>query len=119
MWCDTHAKLAEIECRPDATDATVATPATDATHAPARLLSLQALQTRGPRKPDLRAVGVSTPPDPELIRDLLEERAAMREYDGGQTRVEAEAGVLGDIARSTGVECERLLRLWVIEGGRR
>jgi hypothetical protein len=59
------------------------------------------------------------PPDPESIRDLLEERAAIREYDGGQTRAEAEAGALGDIARSTGVERERLLRLWVIEGGRR
>lgn len=59
------------------------------------------------------------PPDPELIRDLLKERAAIREHLGGQTRAEAEAGALGDVARSTGVVTARLSRLWIIDGGRR
>jgi hypothetical protein len=54
-----------------------------------------------------------------LALDAFEERAAIREHDGGQARAEAEAGALSDVARSTGVVTARLSRLWIIDRGRR
>ena len=101
MWFDARAKLAEIEGRAPATSATLATNKA----APAPRVAGVAI--------------VAATPDPELIRDFLEERAAIREHLGGQTRAEAEAGALGDVARSTGVVTARLSRLWIIDGGRR
>jgi hypothetical protein len=71
----------------------------------------------GPTGPTENRDGAT--PAPELIRDLLEERAAIREHLGGQTRAEAEAGALSDVARSTGVVTARLSRLWIIDRGRR
>ena len=32
----------------------------------------------------------TTPPDPEVLRDLIEERAAILEFDAGFSRAEAE-----------------------------
>lgn len=52
------------------------------------------------------------PIDRDLILDHLEERAAIREFDGGQTREEAEAGALVDIAKSTGTDTDPLLCIW-------
>ena len=36
----------------------------------------------------------------ELARDIFEERAAIREFDGGQDRAEAEAAAWADVTRS-------------------
>ena len=48
----------------------------------------------GPRGPLLRLV-------PAARREELEERAAIREFDGGQSRVEAERAALRDAALDT------------------
>jgi hypothetical protein len=90
MWFDARAMLAELRANPPATTATTAT-------VPARVADV---------------ASVATPPDLELILDLLEERAAIRKYDGGQTCADAEAGALGDVARSTRTDTEALHRLW-------
>lgn len=43
---------------------------------------------------------MSAPPFwPEWALEAFEERAAIREYDGGQERAVAEAGALEDVAR--------------------
>ena len=39
----------------------------------------------------------------ELARDLYEERAAIREYDGGQDRAKAEAAAWQEAMRAAGV----------------
>ena len=39
----------------------------------------------------------------ELARDLYEERAAIREYDGGQDRAEAEATAWQEAMRAAGI----------------
>jgi len=39
----------------------------------------------------------------ELARDLYEERAAIREYDGGQDRAEAEAAAWQEAMRAAGI----------------
>ena len=46
---------------------------------------------------------VATPPPSQLIIDLLEERAAIQEYDGWQARTEAETGALAGVAQTTGI----------------
>jgi hypothetical protein len=51
-----------------------------------------------------------------LIVDLFEERAAIREYDGGQTRAEAEAAAVADVARSTGCAPSLVLRIVGVKG---
>ena len=117
MWFDARAKLAEIAGEPAATSATTATQAPAA-----RPVSQVSRLSQPPvaQKPALHVAsvaGVATPPDPELIRDLLEERAAIREYDGGQARAEAEAGALNDVSRSAGIAAVELSRLWHLEGG--
>ena len=38
-----------------------------------------------------------------LTRDLFEERAAIREYDGGQDRAEAEAAAWQEAMRAAGI----------------
>lgn len=89
MWFDPHAKLAEIAGHPPATSATTATNAWDA-------------------RPVSQMSQVSQPPDPEmtpeeLARDLYEERAAIREFDGGQDRAEAEAAAWQEARRAAGI----------------
>ena len=112
MWFDPRAKLAESLGHPPATSATTATQAP--VSCPVSQLS-QLSQAPQCQKPPFRiaiVACVATAPDPELIRDLLEERAAIREYDGGQSRAEAEAGALCDVSRSTGIAAVELSRLW-------
>ena len=59
---------------------------------------------------------VASPLDRELILDLFEERAAIREFCGGQTRAEAEAGAVGDVAKSTGIYPPTLRQLRIGRG---
>ena len=44
--------------------------------------------------------------------DAFEERAAIREADGGQAREVAEAGALAEVAQAAGMAPEALQRLW-------
>jgi len=44
--------------------------------------------------------------------DADEERAAIREFDGAQTRAEAEAAALAEVARAAGMTPEALRGLW-------
>ena len=94
MWFDARARLAEIEGR---TPATLATPATKRADPAPRVAEV---------------ASVAGPPDPDLIHDLYEERAAIREFDGGQTRPEAEVAALAEVARVAGMSPEALRRLW-------
>lgn len=89
MWFDTRAKLAEFAGHASATSATTATqtPA-------ARLVSQMSQMSQDPT-PEI------TPE--ELARELYEERAAIREYDGGQDRAEAEAAALQEAMRAAGI----------------
>ncbi|WP_205123441.1 hypothetical protein [Marimonas lutisalis] len=47
-----------------------------------------------------------------LARDHFEERAAIREFDGGQTRTEAERAALSEAAAAVGLAPETLQSLW-------
>jgi len=51
-------------------------------------------------------------PDPDSNLDLYEERAAIREFDGGQARADAEAAALAKAARAAGMTPEALRGLW-------
>src|SRR6056297_206054 len=56
----------------------------------------------------LGGLGTVRAPDPEmtpeeLARDLYEERAAIREHDGGQSRPEAEAAAWPEARRAAGI----------------
>jgi len=44
--------------------------------------------------------------------DAFEERAAIREYDGGQARADAEAAAMAEVARAAGMSPEALRGLW-------
>lgn len=44
--------------------------------------------------------------------DAFEERAAIREFDGGQTRAEAEARALAEVAQAAGIAPGDLRRRW-------
>lgn len=62
-------------------------------------------QDAGP--PIARHRGVP-PPEEELLptllaQDMFEERAAIREYDGGQSRLQAEADARAEVYRTTGL----------------
>jgi hypothetical protein len=46
------------------------------------------------------------------LLDQYEERAAIREYDGGQLRAEAEAAALAEVASGVGFENNMLRKLW-------
>ena len=49
---------------------------------------------------------IATPDDlPAEWRDLYEERAAIREYEGGQAREHAEAAALGEVVAQLSREC--------------
>lgn len=92
MWFDPHAKLAEIAGHPPATSATTATTATQTPAA--HPVSQKSQVSQGPQ-PEMT-------PD-ELARDLYEERAAIREHDGGQDRAEAEAAAWPEARRAAGI----------------
>lgn len=51
-------------------------------------------------------------PDPADVICLLEERAAIREFCGGQSRDHAEVVALADTARATGIATAALINLW-------
>jgi membrane-bound lytic murein transglycosylase B len=96
MWFDAHAELARLGLQARSNTwppATVATTATKHTRVAV-------------------VAEVATPPPSRLVIDLLEERAAIREYDGGQTRTEAEAAALEDVAQTTGIAPAQLSLLW-------
>ena len=89
MWFDTRAKLAEIAGHAPATSATTAT------QTPAARLVSQMSQVSQDPTPEI------TPE--ELARDLYEERAAIREYEGGQDRAKAEAAAWQEAIRAAGI----------------
>ncbi|MGY6409898.1 MAG: DUF4326 domain-containing protein [Alkalilacustris sp.] len=73
----------------------------------------------GPTGPTATEGGAAAapPPAPTLAPglealDAFEERAAIREADGGQAREEAEAGALAEVAQAAGMAPEALQRLW-------
>ena len=89
MWFDTRAQLAEIAGQPPATSATSAT------------------QAPKPR-PVSQMSQVSQRPDPEmtpdeLARDIFEERAAIREFCGGQDRETAERAAWAEARGAVGI----------------
>ena len=79
MWFDTRAALAEIAGSPPAEHA--------------------------PRVADVAKVAAPLPEmmKAELARDAFEERAAIREFDGGQSRAEAERAAWPEARRAAGV----------------
>lgn len=112
MWFDPHAKLAEIVGQPPATSAT---PATNAL--PSDFVSQLSQVSQRPAPETVRphvanVATVAAPLDPAVIIDLLEERAAIREYDGCQTRAEAEAGAIADVSTSTATNLETVQDIW-------
>lgn len=96
MWFDANAALAELrrgrECCTQS-PATNATPATS--HVRVAIVA-----------------DVAMPCDPATLFDLLEERAAIREYDGGQSRNDAEVEALAEISNSTGTDMDTLRSIW-------
>jgi hypothetical protein len=57
--------------------------------------------------------GLATLPDDlALVLELREERAAIREYDGGQDRDAAEAAALTEVAQAARMDPTDLARLW-------
>lgn len=116
MWFNPHAKLVEIVGHPPATVATIATQAQ-----PVRSESKMSQVSQPPEDQNLASCVasvaiVASPLDRELILDLFEERAAIREFCGGQTRAEAEAGAVGDVAKSTGIYPPTLRQLRIGRG---
>lgn len=67
----------------------------------------------GPTKIDQQFVA-GAPADSHTLHllDHYEERAAIREYDGGQLRAEAEAGALAEAASLVGLTSNMLRKLW-------
>lgn len=102
MWFDVRAKMAEMTLHPAATSATSATNQSQSVLHVAEVASVA-----GPQSSKLQP-----PCDVEAIRCELEERAAIREYDGGQSRSEAEAGALADVAEVTEIEPQTLASIW-------
>lgn len=64
----------------------------------ARLRENKPLLIRALEAIDHRVDGDHRDGDAERWRDLFEERAAVREFDGGLSRADAEAAALGDLA---------------------
>lgn len=100
MWFDPYAKLAEIRAAPPATSATTATQPSHKCR-----LSQESQLSQAPW-------------DVDAIFHELEERAAIREYDGGQSRSEAEAGALDDVAQATGMDRNTLRQIWAFRAPR-
>ncbi|GIX12818.1 MAG: hypothetical protein KatS3mg118_3003 [Paracoccaceae bacterium] len=95
MWFDVAAALAEIEGRTPATFATSAT-----RRAEGLPVSRMSRKSQGPGSENGDVI------TPDLARDLFEERAAIREHDGGLDRAEAEALAVEDVARILGLPVE-------------
>ena len=123
MWFDTRAKLAEILGEAPGGSATTARQAPAAR--PVSRMS-QVSQPLEAGKPALHVSNVATfgapvPAVPTenrdgaaepLALDSFEERAAIREHDGGQARAEAEAAALAEVATAAGMAPEALQALW-------
>lgn len=52
--------------------------------------------------------------DPVALFDTFEERAAIREQDGGQTRAEAERAAICELAQGLGLRAADLVRAWTL-----
>lgn len=96
MWFDVTAALAEIAGRPPATLATSATPARFV----AGVADVAGWQARK-REPADRAA-------PDIVHDPFDERAAVREFDGGLSREDAEALAAEDAARAPSPPVDQL-----------
>lgn len=101
MWFDTQAKLAEIHGKPqpgpDLPDSAVEIPWNDPDEIPPEELA-----------PGVAEVAIVAAPLPEmtpdeLACDIFEERAAIREYDGGQDQAEAERDAWPEARRAAGI----------------
>ena len=104
MWFDAHGALASLKAehgrRPPATIATSAT----RTPLPARKL---------PRVAEVAEVAAPRALTPNRLAEALdafEERAALREFDGGQPRAEAEHDALHETAAAFSISAEVLSR---------
>lgn len=121
MWFDPLKALADIEAgqSPASTTSTDATRATRATQAPAASPDVaHVAQVAQPPAPDSmtgppvcrtcrtcrtpEAIETALPDDLQIALDAFEERAAIREADGGQPRGEAEAAALAEVAQEAG-----------------
>lgn len=104
MWFNARAKLAEIQGQAPATSATPATQTPTS-----RLVSQLSQVSQRPAKPAPLRPGPIAPIAPIAPRsrssqtwttqdfiDYYEERAAVRQFDGGQSKAEAEAAALTD-----------------------
>lgn len=126
MWFDVSIALAEIEAvQQPALVATIATPATQS----ALVADVADVALPPEPNPDILVPGVAEVTivagpcrsDPETAAtrtgsdDLLvafEERAAIRQFDGGQDRDLAEADALKEIAHRAGLATSHLQRRW-------
>ena len=52
--------------------------------------------------------------DPVALFDTFEERAAIREHDGGETRAEAERAAICELAQELGLRAADLVRAWTL-----
>ena len=52
--------------------------------------------------------------DPVALFEAFEERAAIREHDGGETRAEAERAAICDLAQGLGLRAADLVRAWTL-----
>lgn len=101
MWFDAYAKLAEIEGHPPC------------------YTCYNCYKTARNAAACSNVADVATRPreitPEELARDIFEERAAIREYLGGQSRAQAEAAALEEAAKATGMD-PRALKLALARG---
>lgn len=106
MWFDVKAERAKLQLN---------TNANPAKHANQSLpISSFSMFSRAPEADASQSVCATLPAhagtdpiEPEKMkgaREYFEERAAIREYDGGQPRSEAEADALIEAARATGLK---------------
>jgi len=93
MWFDAKAKLLEIE---RLLNAKPAKPAKQEADQRARFSSLATLAISRASNPVFCPDALD-----DFTRDHFEERAAIREYDGGQGRAEAEAAAWAEAKQST------------------
>lgn len=135
MWFDARAKLAELKGQHAATSATIAT---RASVRPPVSQKSQVSQPSQPAGADPLVVEVAsvaggeplraTATDPgessdshgrlslhDLTFDAFEERAAIRQFDGGQTKDEAERAALIDMAAQFSVTTACLRKRWLAD----
>ena len=101
MWFDPRGALAELRGanRPPATSATIAT---RRHHRPSCVAEVAEVAARPSSDAETLAEA----------RDACEERAAIREFDGGQTRVEAERAALAETAQAYDLTPDTLTPAW-------